>query len=438
MIEMKIISLIIFFTVMLNTSYYVQANTIDASGLINVVDDKNIYMGKSLDHVKNIQYVGNGYIIMKQDTDICEEILFTNDFVDFKTISLYNDANSFDTFSRMGNMDEIIWMNNGYIARSNVYDNVGKSGRVLEDYSYLYFLNEQFDLTNKIKFDHYIKEMSYINGYCYICVSNESYLQENNWGYKMKDVINTVLKTNDFQNWEKCEQLEHVPISNDNNSIVLNGYKIFLFKNNMIAEQIVYEDVVVSENKSPYSDTAAQKVLNKVGEYFYIVDNAGKGIWMSQDGVYFTKFLVPYDEWENGIDIIYNINAKSYIIKENINNYMPDNNIYIKINNCILGFETPPVIEDDRTLVPMRFLFEQMGANVEWNQDTMTATATMNNATVEFSINNTNAEVNGTAATMEVPARLVNGKTMVPLRFLSEELGYTVTWDDETRTAVIE
>ena len=66
-----------------------------------------------------------------------------------------------------------------------------------------------------------------------------------------------------------------------------------------------------------------------------------------------------------------------------------------------------------------------MGADVEWNQETQTATATMNNTAVAFSINDTNAEVNGTAATMDVPARLINDKTMVPLRFLSEEMGYT-------------
>ena len=66
-------------------------------------------------------------------------------------------------------------------------------------------------------------------------------------------------------------------------------------------------------------------------------------------------------------------------------------------------------------LVPMRFLFEQMGAEVEWDQESMTATATM-----------------------DVPARLINEKTMVPLRFLSEKMGYTVTWEEATRTAVIE
>ena len=79
-----------------------------------------------------------------------------------------------------------------------------------------------------------------------------------------------------------------------------------------------------------------------------------------------------------------------------------------------------------------------MGADVEWNQETQTATATLNNTAVTFAIDDTEAEVNNTPATMDVPARLINGKTMVPLRFLSENLGYKVDWDETSRTAIIE
>mgnify|MGYP000802146274 FL=1 len=108
-------------------------------------------------------------------------------------------------------------------------------------------------------------------------------------------------------------------------------------------------------------------------------------------------------------------------------------------------------MENDRTLVPMRFLFEQMGANVNWNEETQTATATVpintntqmrtfsseKEKSVTFSIDDTTATVNGETATMDVPARLVNDKTMVPLRFLSENLGYNVEWDEATNTAII-
>ena len=57
---------------------------------------------------------------------------------------------------------------------------------------------------------------------------------------------------------------------------------------------------------------------------------------------------------------------------------------------------------------------------------------------MRLSIDSTSADVNSENVAMDVPARLVNGKTMVPLRFLSEEMDYTVTWDEATRTAVIE
>ena len=111
---------------------------------------------------------------------------------------------------------------------------------------------------------------------------------------------------------------------------------------------------------------------------------------------------------------------------------------YVKCNGNILGFEQSPIMEDDRTLVPMRFLFEQLGADVQWNQETQTATATLGTQAVAFSIDDTDASVNNAPVTMDVPARLINDKTMVPLRFLSENLGYTVSWDGENRIVTIE
>ena len=67
-----------------------------------------------------------------------------------------------------------------------------------------------------------------------------------------------------------------------------------------------------------------------------------------------------------------------------------------------------------------------------------TAKATLDNTEITFSINNINAEVNNILTKMDVPARLVNGKTKVPLRFLSENMGYTVDWDADSRTAIIQ
>ena len=78
-----------------------------------------------------------------------------------------------------------------------------------------------------------------------------------------------------------------------------------------------------------------------------------------------------------------------------------------------------------------------MGADVDWEGETQTATVEKGNDKIAFSINNTAAKVNNTIKTMDVPARLINSKTMIPLRFLSEELGYTVEWDQDTKTVTI-
>ena len=96
-----------------------------------------------------------------------------------------------------------------------------------------------------------------------------------------------------------------------------------------------------------------------------------------------------------------------------------------------------PVVENDRTLIPLRGLFEKMGAEVNWDGSTCTASVLKNDTILSFRINYYNADVNGDIKYMDVPARLVNDRTMIPLRFLSEELGYTVEWVQDTKTIII-
>lgn len=111
---------------------------------------------------------------------------------------------------------------------------------------------------------------------------------------------------------------------------------------------------------------------------------------------------------------------------------------YVCVNDTVLGFTQPPITESDRTLVPMRFLFEQLGAEVNWDNDTQTAIAQKANTTNQlFNRQYHRQRWNGEQVTMDVPARLVGDKTMVPRGFCSEELGYTVEWDEETRMATV-
>lgn len=96
--------------------------------------------------------------------------------------------------------------------------------------------------------------------------------------------------------------------------------------------------------------------------------------------------------------------------------------------------DSPPTIIDGRTLVPVRAIFEALGAEVSWDQATQTATGVKDDTTVAIQIGNKTAYVNGVAKTLDVPAQIINGRTMVPARFVSESLDATVYWNQETQS----
>lgn len=101
-----------------------------------------------------------------------------------------------------------------------------------------------------------------------------------------------------------------------------------------------------------------------------------------------------------------------------------------------MNFEVTPFIEQDRTMVPLRAIFEALGAVVQWNDETRTVTAAREDLEIKLVIDGP-AYKNGEAISLDAPAKIVNSRTFVPLRFVSEALGSTVTWDDLNKTVVI-
>ncbi|NLX01353.1 MAG: MBL fold metallo-hydrolase [Syntrophomonadaceae bacterium] len=99
--------------------------------------------------------------------------------------------------------------------------------------------------------------------------------------------------------------------------------------------------------------------------------------------------------------------------------------------------DAQPILEDGRTLVPLRSIFESMGATVSWDQDTKTATAVKGNTTVILPIGSTGPTINGQAKKLDVPAKIINGRTLAPLRFVGEAFGGTVGWDQASQTITI-
>jgi len=91
-----------------------------------------------------------------------------------------------------------------------------------------------------------------------------------------------------------------------------------------------------------------------------------------------------------------------------------------------------------RVLVPLRGVFEQMGAYVQWNPATRDVNATRGDSDVRLHIGDRAATVDGRQVTLDVPAMIINGATMVPIRFLSESLGAEVRWREAERLVLID
>lgn len=111
--------------------------------------------------------------------------------------------------------------------------------------------------------------------------------------------------------------------------------------------------------------------------------------------------------------------------------------IQVLINGRVQEFADAPFIEGGRTLVPLRAIFEALGAGVSWDNATKTVTASRGDRTVVLTIGAAEARVNGQPVRLDVPGIIRSGRTFVPLRFVSEAMGADVGWDGATRTVII-
>ena len=111
--------------------------------------------------------------------------------------------------------------------------------------------------------------------------------------------------------------------------------------------------------------------------------------------------------------------------------------VTVKLNGAELDFDVPAQIINDRTLVPLRAIFEMLGATVEWDDATQTVTAYRGNTSISLQIGSRSMFVNRVEKVLDVPAQLVDSRTLVPARAVAESFGATVDWDDATDTVLI-
>ena len=122
--------------------------------------------------------------------------------------------------------------------------------------------------------------------------------------------------------------------------------------------------------------------------------------------------------------------------------------ISVELDGNPIEFDVNPQIIDGRTMVPLRKIFEEIGATVKWDNDTQTVSAKKNKKTITLSIDSADLQIDKgdtdeegnpiyETVTLEVPAQIVSGRTLVPARAISESFGLDVDWDGDNKKVTI-
>jgi N-acetylmuramoyl-L-alanine amidase len=111
--------------------------------------------------------------------------------------------------------------------------------------------------------------------------------------------------------------------------------------------------------------------------------------------------------------------------------------IDLYLNGKKLTAEVAPRIVKDTAVVPVRIIAEELGAEVKWEDATRKVSVVQNQVSINLQIDNEEATVNGASRKLEIPPMIVEGSTMLPLRFVGENLGMHVTWDPRSQSVYL-
>jgi uncharacterized repeat protein (TIGR02543 family) len=107
------------------------------------------------------------------------------------------------------------------------------------------------------------------------------------------------------------------------------------------------------------------------------------------------------------------------------------------VDGVDVTLDAAPVIISGRTLVPLRAIIEGLGGTVTWFAETRSVEVLLNGRDLKLQIGNRTAIVDSAAVTMDVPAAIMNGRTVLPVRFVAENLGAQVDWEQLTRKITV-
>ena len=111
--------------------------------------------------------------------------------------------------------------------------------------------------------------------------------------------------------------------------------------------------------------------------------------------------------------------------------------VRVELDGRELAFDVPPQIIEGRTLVPLRVIFEALGASVDWNGETRTVSAKKDGTDITMTIGSSVMGINSKTVTLDVPPQIIDDRTLVPARAVAEGFGAKVDWIADTRSVII-
>lgn len=241
-----------------------------------------------------------------------------------------------------------------------------------------------------------------------------------------------------------------------NNAHLFAIYEDYYFCYDPITDTAKYVDSTWSMPEL-LDDMDERFLQNRSGAEYYAVDNESSsntttlGVLDIQtfeftpiaeyEDTSLTSNDVWVDEEENAVYAVCDGNLYSLPLYDDppeVDDAGSDGAVTVEINGEALELEREPIMENDRVLVPMRAIFEALGAEVSWDNETNTASAVRGDVSVSITIDRGVMLKNGAEISLDAPARLIDdGYTYVPIRAISEAFGAEVVWDEDSYKVVV-
>ena len=265
-----------------------------------------------------------------------------------------------------------------------------------------------------------------------------------------QSIICTEVKCMEKGNWEKGNLYINQKLINNGDDVLIRGNEV-LFPLRTIFENLgatvdwdeETQNLSIDYNHNKYlCELEAAEPASPDMKYIHMIDisnnkyliltqmSTGGMCTIIDDRIYLYRLSgeILFETMGCAVDI----DVEQRILKI----YSPSG-VGVTLNGTPMNFDVTPKIENDHVLVPMRAIFEALGAQVDWEEETKTAVAQKDGIELRIQIDSDTMYKNGEPIRLDTPSRLIDDSTLVPIRAVSESFGAKVEWNEENKMVMI-